>query len=260
MDNKTTVIIVSILAGLLVAGGAFYFVKDAQAKKAEAELEALFDKEVVLAKDKPAEATVSVDDLVLPDLLKGKKADFVDDFKNLDKWVEEEDFEFNKWAITTKGELQVKDGVLSRKSAGNSGLKLKDIEIKDAAIALKLRVTEMPESGAVGTRIQLRNAEDHWCYGYGLNTTTYSYELAAWHGKGNDKTAVLAPAAPEKQIGAEESWVTIVAIIQGNKLSYYKNGELIAESIDEEKAFNKGGVFISLTHLIEIDKVAIFNL
>jgi len=241
VDNKTTIIIVSLLAALLIAGGTFFYVKSSKAKKIEA-----------MEADNLA-------DLKLPDILKDKKADFVDDFNDLNNWVEEEDFEFNKWAITTKGELEVKDGVLSRKSAGTSGLKLKDVEMVDAAVVIKLRVNQIPESGAVGSRIQLRNSEDHWCYGLGVNVTTYSYELANWHGKDQPKTAISTPAAPQKQLDVEQSWVTVTAVVKGKKLSYYFDGQLVAE-VEGDDFPEKGGLFLSLTNFVEIDKVAIIKL
>lgn len=260
MDNKTTVIIVSLLAALLIAGGTFFYVKSSKTKKIEALEAELFSADVEVPKTEvKAQTTNNLADLKLPDILKDKKADFVDEFNDLNNWLEEEDFEFNKWAITTKGELEVKDGILLRKSAGTSGLKLKDVEIKDAAVAIRLRVNQMPESGAVGTRIHLRNPEDHWCYGLGVNITTYSYELANWHGKGEAKTAVSTPAAAQKQLDIEQSWVTVTAVIKGNKLSYYLDGQLVAE-VEEDGFPEKGGLFLSVTNFIEIDKVAVFNL
>jgi len=199
-------------------------------------------------------------ELILPDFLAGKVPAFVDDFDNLDNWIEEEDFEFNQWAITTKGFLKVQDGVLFRETAGNSGLKLKNLEIVDAAVAVRIRMAKVPESGTVGARIHLRNAEMNWCYGRGINASSYSYELATWHGKGNDKKAIVGPQSPTAQFTEELGWATITAVIQGNKLSYYLNGELIAESDDPESPFAKGGIFLSLTHNMEIDKIAVYTL
>lgn len=260
MDNKTTVIIVSVLAALLIAGGAIFYVNNSKAKKIEAMEAQLFSADVEVPKAEVKTQTANnLADLKLPDILKDKKADFVEDFNDLNNWVEEEDFEFNKWAITTKGELEVKDGILLRKSAGTSGLKLKDVEIKDAAVAIKLRVNQKPESGAVGTRIHLRNSEDHWCYGLGVNVTTYSYELANWHGKGEAKTAVSTPASPQSQLDVEKSWVTVTAVVKGNKLSYYIDGQLVAE-VEEDAFPEKGNLFLSVTHLMELDKVAVFKL
>ncbi|MDD4693678.1 MAG: DUF1080 domain-containing protein [Firmicutes bacterium] len=204
----------------------------------------------------PAEAG----DLVLPDFLVGKEVAFEDDFNNLDNWIEEDDFEFNKWAITTKGNLQIVDGLLSRKTAGNSGLKLKDFEITDGAVAVLVRLTEKPESGAIGARIHLRNPEMHWCYGAGVNYSTYSYELATWHGKGEAKASIVGPEAPVAQLKEELGWVTVTAVIQGNKVSYYLNGEIVAENEDPEFPYEKGGVFLSIANNLEIDKVVVYNL
>lgn len=246
MDNKTTVVIISMLAALLVAGGAFFYVK----KTSEPEV---VDFNIDLGYVK------AVADLKLPGVLKDKKPILVDDLNDLNKWVEEEDYEYNKWAITTKGELEVKNGVLSRKSAGNSGLKLKDFEIVDGAVVVRARVTQKPETGAVGFRVHVRNGEEHWSHGYGLNTSSYSYELSAWHGKDKGKSATLAPTPAKAYLVPESSWMTVVVVIQGNKLSYYHDGELVAEVTDEGKSYAKGGVFLSLTHFVEIDKVLVYK-
>lgn len=256
MDNKTTVILVSVLAAILAIGGTFFYVKDKQAKAFEAEL---FSQEVALPVSKPVASTPNVADLTLPAFLKNKAPVFIDDFNNLDNWIEEDDFEFNQWAITTKGHLVLKDGTVTRDSQGNSGLKLKNYEIDDGAVAIRVRVAELPDKITVGGRIMLRNSENNWCYGVGVNVSTYGYELANWHGKGNAKTSIVAPAGSLPQLYLDQ-WATITAVIEGNTVSYYLDGELIAENTDDDLIYDKGGIFITIANYLEIDKIAIWKL
>lgn len=187
--------------------------------------------------------------------------DFVDNFDNLDNWVEEEDFEYNQWAITTKGFVDVVDGNVVRTQEGVSGLKLKDIVVNDCVVAVKWRVTsDLPEKKTVGVRTHVRNAQDHWCYGYGTNVSTYNYELATWHGLGSDNKYSIVTANPNQPQVAVGDEVIVAIVVQGNNFKYYKNGELIAESTETEHTIAEGGIFLSFNSWIQIDQIEIYNL
>ena len=61
----------------------------------------------------------------------------------LDNWIEEEDWELNKWQMTVKG-ATVQNGILKRTefvASTTSGLKLKDVEIGDAIAVIRVRTT-----------------------------------------------------------------------------------------------------------------------
>jgi hypothetical protein len=187
--------------------------------------------------------------------------DFIDTFNNLDNWVEEEDFEYNKWAITTKGFVDVVNGNVVRTQEGVSGLKLKDRVVTDCVVSVKWRVTsDLPEKKTVGVRTHVRNAQDHWCYGYGTNVSTYNYELATWHGLGADNKFSIITANPnEPQVAAGDE-VIVTIVVQGNNFKYYKNGELIAESTETAHPIAQGGIFLSFNAWIQIDQIEIYNL
>ena len=69
--------------------------------------------------------------------------DFVDTFDDgLDNWIEGEDWTLNDWQETIKGAV-VKNGVLTRSEYVphiTSGVKLRDVEITDAAVVIKVRL------------------------------------------------------------------------------------------------------------------------
>lgn len=191
----------------------------------------------------------------------GTGPDFIDNFDNLDNWVEEEDFEYNQWAITTKGFVDVVNGNVVRTQEGVSGLKLKDIVVNDCVVAVKWRVTsDLPEKKTVGVRTHVRNAQDHWCYGYGTNVSTYNYELATWHGLGSENKYSIVTANPNQPQVAAGDEVIVAIAVQGNNFKYYKNGELVAESTETEHPIAEGGIFLSFNSWIQIDQIEIYNL
>lgn len=186
--------------------------------------------------------------------------DFIEDFNNLDNWTEEEDYEFNQWAITTKGFLScTTDGKLVRTTEGVSGLKLKDRVINDAVVVAKMKIAaDLPEKKTVGLRTHLRNKEDHWCYGYGVNVTTHSFELASWHGKDITKTVIFTPDPTQPLVAGESA--TIMIVVKGHTIKYYKNGVFAGETTDPEGSHLQGGLFLSLNKWVEVDQVMIYDI
>ncbi|HOL14441.1 MAG TPA: hypothetical protein PLD61_08705, partial [Bacillota bacterium] len=79
--------------------------------------------------------TVAVDFASETEVEVNVDGDFVETFEaDLDNWIEEEDWELNKWQKTVKG-ATVQNGILKRTefvASTTSGLKLKDVEIGDA--------------------------------------------------------------------------------------------------------------------------------
>ena len=79
--------------------------------------------------------TVAVDFASETEVEVNVDGDFVETFEaGLDNWIEEEDWELNKWQKTVKG-ATVQNGILKRTeyvASTTSGLKLKDVEIGDA--------------------------------------------------------------------------------------------------------------------------------
>lgn len=215
------------------------------------------------------ERTVQIDNtgegLVLPEGLEFGAWTFIDEFANLDNWTEHLEFEYNQWLLIDEGKLAA-DGKLKRTekvAATSSGIKLNNILVNDGAVAVKLYVSEEEEysEGNLGIRLHLRNPEDLYCYGYGLNVSTYGYELATWHGKGASpaKTATVNPGnVPSIKRG---DTTTITLVLEGDTYKYYRDGEFIAETTAEEgHTFDTGGIFLVLTEGIEIDSLAYFEL
>jgi len=198
---------------------------------------------------------------------------FYDNFTGtLTKWVGEEAWDLNAWAMS-KPAPKVVNGVLTRdfepteKGSYTSGLKIKDLEITDAIVIVKARTTEVRQGVIAGLRIQVRNNASVWADGYALNASTGSFDLANWTWYGHDqtpkfkKTSPVTPPSSQPLFTEDGTWVTAAVVVQGNTLKYYKNGALINQMTETDANYfhTKGGVFIEFNGGIEIDEISVYN-
>jgi hypothetical protein len=202
--------------------------------------------------------------------------DFVETFEaGLDKWIEEEDWELNKWQKTVKG-ATVQEGILKRTkyvASTTSGLKLKDVEIGDAIAVIRVRTTTERGDSVAGMRVHMRNDSYKFNKGYGANITTHNVVLENWLGEGGNKGATIQKNPPKSGYPGDGTWTTVTLILQGHTYKIYIDGRqvmvnpeaedpepLVLVETDETKQHTSGGFFIEFTGGLEIDEIRLYHL
>jgi len=202
--------------------------------------------------------------------------DFVETFDaGLDNWIEEEDWELNKWQKTVKG-ATVQNGILKRTeyvASTTSGLKLKDVEIGDAIAVIRVRTTTERGDSVAGMRVHMRNDSDKFNKGYGANITTHNVVLENWLGDGGNKGATIQKNPAKSEYPGDGIWTTVTLILQGHTYKIYIDGRqvmvdpeaedpepLVLVETDETKQHTSGGFFIEFTGGLEIDEIRLYHL
>lgn len=200
------------------------------------------------------------------------KPAFMDDFSgtalDTNKWTESIAWTYNKWAATEKGAL-VADGSLHRPwVAGKStGIKAKDLEIVDAAVEIRIKDTGERGASNTGLRVHLRNNEEVWADGYGVNASAVGLEFATWNFVELDatkaenqskKTNVHNPGPAQ----VTTDWSTWLIVVKDHTVEFYRNGEFVASSTekDPDAMHEKGGLFLEFNGSLLIDYVKVYQL
>lgn len=203
-------------------------------------------------------------------------ADFVETFDaGLDNWIEEEDWELNKWQMTVKG-ATVQNGILKRTeyvASTTSGLKLKNVDIGDAIAVIRVRTTTERGTSVAGMRVHMRNNSDKFNKGYGANITTHNVVLENWLGDGAEKGATIQKNPAKSEYPGDGIWTTVTLILQGHTYKIYIDGRqvmvdpeaedpepLVLVETDETKQHTSGGFFIEFTGGLEIDEIRLYHL
>lgn len=202
-----------------------------------------------------ATATEAVLDLSLPV--------FADEFNDLDNWEELEPFEYNQWLFTEIGAV-IKDGALRKETkepysgAASSSVRLKDHVFGDAVVIIRTKANNEKGTANAGLRVHLRNNEDQFCYGYGVNLSATGYELANWNW-GKTVAVGVSTGAAQYQ---DENWFTIAIVVKDHTLQYYREGILVAETTetDESKQHLQGSLVLAFTGSLELDNIRIYEL
>jgi len=220
--------------------------------------------------------TVAVDFASETEVEVNVDGDFVETFDaGLDNWIEEEDWELNKWQKTVKG-ATVQNGILKRTefvASTTSGLKLKDVEIGDAIAVIRVRTTTERGDSVAGMRVHMRNDSDKFNKGYGANITTSNVVLENWLGDGAEKGATIAKNPTKSGYPGDGIWTTVTLILQGHTYKIYIDGRqvmvdpeaedpepLVLVETDETKQHTSGGFFIEFTGGLEIDEIRLYHL
>lgn len=159
--------------------------------------------------------------------------------------------------------LKVDNGMLVRTEAGNSSFKLKDLELGDSVIVIKAMLTEPVQSGTKGIRVQMRNKNDFWYYGYGINVSSYGFELALWNGLDLSEKYIKAPITTKqpnaKVFVSSGEMIEVVCVVNNKNLSVYRNGVLFASGSSEDDYIPGNNINLVLTDLIAIDQIQVYR-
>lgn len=199
--------------------------------------------------------------------------DFVDTFDDgLDNWIEGEDWILNDWQETIKGAV-VQNGVLTRSEYvphKTSGVKLKDVEITDAAVVIKVRLLSEREGQNAGMRVHLRNDSDKFNHGYGLNFTATSCLMENWLGNLGSKGAAVKVDPGKGQFPGDDIWCTVTLTLVDHTMRVYvdgnpvlvnpEKGPLVFVEENEEWQHDSGYLWIEYSGALEIDEVRVYHL